>query len=338
MPRPGPPAFATADAAAAAAAAADAAVDAAADFAYYSPRAPIIALLARKGHGVVSRDALLHAGVAAHRIDARVRSGRLRVVHRGVYEVRGMATAYTPLAAALLACGGRAAVAGASAALLWRLPGGTAPAGVEVVVENAHRRRPGIIAHRVRAIVEGELTLHHGIRVTTPARTLLDLAPRLSARALEQAIALAEHAEVMTRSDLVALLERRAGHRGSRAVRAVLCSDAPLAMTRSPAEELVLRHLRSTSLPQPEPNAALLGLEVDFLWRQQRFVLEVDGYRYHRSARGYHTDRRRDAVLIAHGYRVMRITWKQITEEPVATMVSLAQGLLGAPDRGGRDS
>jgi very-short-patch-repair endonuclease len=328
MPRPGPPAVATADAAAAADA----------DFAYYSPRAPTIARLAREGHGAVSRAALLLAGVAIHKIDARVRSGRLRVVHRGVYEIRGMATAYSPLAAALLACGGRAAIAGASAALLWRLPCGSAPAGVEVLVENSHRRRPGIIARRVRGIVEGEVILHHGIRVTTPARTLLDLAPRLTARALEQAIAHAERTEIMALTDLSALLERRPAHPGSRAVRAILCSEAPLAMTRSPAEDLVLRHLRSTSLPQPELNAALLGLEVDFLWRQQRFVLEVDGYRYHRSAHAYNADRRRDAVLIANGYCVMRITWKQITEEPVATMVSLAQGLVGAPERGRRDS
>jgi very-short-patch-repair endonuclease len=315
MPRPDPlPASATADV----------------DVAHYTPRAPIIARLARDGHGAVSRAALLHAGVAEHRIDARVCSGRLRVVHRGVYEVRGMATANSPLAAALLACGERSAIAGASAALLWCLPGCRAPDGVEVLVENAHRRRTtGIIARRVRAFVEGEITLHHGIRVTTPARTLLDLAPRLTARALEQAIAQAERAEVMTRADLVALIDRRPLHRGSRAVRAVLLSDAPLAMTRSPAEEIVLRHLRSTSLPQPEVNAPLLGMEVDFLWRQQRFVLEVDGYRHHGSVRAYHADRRRDAVLVANSYRFMRITWKQITEEPVATMVALAQALLG---------
>jgi very-short-patch-repair endonuclease len=317
MPRPDPPP-------------ASATADANVDVAYYTPRAPIIARLAWNGHGAVSRAALLNADVADHRIDARVRSGRLRVVHRGVYEVQGMATPNTPLAAALLACGERSAIAGASAALLWCLPGGRAPDGVEVLVENAHRRRTtGIIAHRVREFAEGEITLHHGIRVTTPARTLLDLAPRLTARALEQAIAQAERAEVMTRTDLAALVERRPRHRGSRAVRAILLSDAPLAMTRSPAEELVLRHLRSTSLPQPEVNAPLLGMEVDFLWRQQRFALEVDGYRHHGSVRAYHADRRRDAVLVANGYRSMRITWKQITEEPVATMVALAQALLG---------
>jgi very-short-patch-repair endonuclease len=81
-------------------------------------------------------------------------------------------------------------------------------------------------------------------------------------------------------------------------------------------------------LPQPELNVVLHGYEVDCLWRGARLVVEVDGYAFHGSKRAFVRDRRRDAVIIAAGMRVLRVTWHQLTRERDRTLAQLAQALV----------
>jgi very-short-patch-repair endonuclease len=164
--------------------------------------------------------------------------------------------------------------------------------------------------------------------VTTPARTSLDLGECLGVRELEQALARAKGA--------VWLRERRSAkwwsvirrHHGARVLRLLLRDDEPAALTRSRAEELLLDVVRLAHLPPPEANARLLQYEVDFLWRGPRLVVEVDGRRFHGSARAFVEDRRRDAELVAAGYRVVRFTWQDLTRQREATLARLAQALV----------
>jgi very-short-patch-repair endonuclease len=140
-------------------------------------------------------------------------------------------------------------------------------------------------------------------------------------------LARSERIGMVTREEVRAMVRRHPRHRGARVLWRILDDDLPAAFTRSRAEEKLLALIRAARLPAPELNARLLQYEVDFLWRAPRLVAEVDGIAYHGSARAFVEDRRRDAALMAAGYRVLRVTWPDLTREPEATLVRLAQAL-----------
>jgi very-short-patch-repair endonuclease len=106
--------------------------------------------------------------------------------------------------------------------------------------------------------------------------------------------------------------------------------DARPALTRSQAEERFLELIRAADLPTPDVNTPLHGFEVDFLWREQRLVVEIDGYAYHSDRQAFEGDRSRDATLAAHGYRVIRVTWRQLRDAPTAVVARVAQALARA--------
>jgi very-short-patch-repair endonuclease len=262
-------------------------------------------------------------------IERRVQSGRLLRVHRGVYQTGAVAGAYARAMAAVLACGGECRVSHRSAAVLLEpRPWGDSVEPVEVTMQRRNRRRiSGIRVHLTRDLAPDEVTTVQGIPVTTPTRTLLDLGECLGFRELEQALALAERNGQVAREEVRAMVRRHPRHRGARVLRRILDDDLPAAFTRSRAEEIMLALIRKAHLPAPELNARLLQYGVDFLWRGQRLVVEVDGMAYHGSAWAFVEDRRRDAALMAAGYRVLRVTWPDLTREPEAMLVRLAQAL-----------
>jgi very-short-patch-repair endonuclease len=101
------------------------------------------------------------------------------------------------------------------------------------------------------------------------------------------------------------------------------------ALTRSEAERLLLRLVRAAGLPPPEHNVRVGGHEPDLLWREHRLVVEVDGYTYHSGRAAFERDRVRDAELLASGFRVLRLTWRRLVEEPESVVARLAQALAG---------
>jgi very-short-patch-repair endonuclease len=125
------------------------------------------------------------------------------------------------------------------------------------------------------------------------------------------------------------LLARHPGRPGSPALRALLDRDSDPALTRSEAEARLLTLVRKGRLREPETNVLVCGYEVDFLWRRERLVVEVDGFAFHSSQRAFERDRRRDGRLLTAGYRIMRVTWRQLTEEPEVLLVRLARILEG---------
>ena len=292
----------------------------------------VMAELATRQHGVVRRDQLLRAGVASHRIEHRVASGRLHVEHRGVYRVGPIATPRSREVAAILACGGSGSDA---TAVISHRSAGTmsgqiphAPASVELIVPRwSGRRRAGLCVHRM-PLAADEITRIEGIPVTTPARTLLDLAAVLPRRDLERALAVTQRRELATDDQIRVLLERHAGRAGTRRLGDLLESDPPAPFTRSEPEERLLDLIRKAKLPVPKANVVVEGFEVDFLWRRQRLVVEVDGFAYHSSPRAFERDHDRDGVLVGAGMRVLRLSWRQIVHEPEVTIVRLAQSLV----------
>lgn len=290
-----------------------------------------IAALGARQHGVVTRAQLIRAGVTARVVDRRVAAGWLCPVHRGVYRMGPVLAPRSAEMAAVLACGDTAVVSHGSAARRWEiLPTGWAPAPVEVTVLRRERRRAGIRAYRSRALPADEVTRIDGIPITTPPRTLLDLASVAGPRELERAVAQAERRELASRARMLALLARYPRRPGTAALRALVHGEARPALTRSAAEERFLELVRTGQLHPPEANVLIDGYEVDFLWRAERLVVEVDGFAFHASQRMFERDRRRDAVLGARGFHVLRVTWGQMETEPEAMLVRLAQMLARA--------
>jgi very-short-patch-repair endonuclease len=288
-----------------------------------------VALIAKRQNGVAGRDQLVEVGMSGNAIDAWVRSGRLRPYFRGVYLVGPIAPPLARETAAVIACGAGAALSHGSAAALWRLRRAP-PAGAPVDV-TVPGRRPGgprgIRLHWVAAFGPGETTRSRGIPVTTPARTLLDLAPVVPSRELERALARAERLHAGTQRRLPALLARYPARPGTPRLRELLDGSRRPAFTRSEAEERLLALVRRVDLPAPEVNVEVGGYEIDFLWRDEALAVEIDGFAFHGDRGAFEADRRRDADLTASGVQVMRITWRQITEEPEACLVRLARAL-----------
>lgn len=123
------------------------------------------------------------------------------------------------------------------------------------------------------------------------------------------------------------MIERAPTRRGSGVLRALLRSELESGYTRSAAERRIVKVVRQAGLARPLLNEPLLGHVADFLWPRQRLVVEVDGYGAHRHRAAFESDRKRDQQLVAAGYRVVRVTWRQLRDEPLAVIASLAQAL-----------
>jgi very-short-patch-repair endonuclease len=284
----------------------------------------IIEQLAACQHGAMTREQLIDAGVSRHTIARRTRRNSLRRIHAGVYGTGPIVPPLQWAMAAVLACDG--VLSCRSASNVWCMTPRIADS-LDVIVARAHRRRrPGI---NVRCVLlpSDEITHVEGIPLTTPARTILDLAGAVTPRELERAFAFAEREGLASSSAVLELVHRHPGVRGSGRLRTLLAAGEGAAFTRSEAEERLLRLVRSGGLPAPEMNVVVHGREVDCYWRQAGLVVEVDGYAFHGSARAFVRDRQRDSALAAAGLRVLRLSWHQVTAERDRTLVQLAQAL-----------
>ncbi|HEX7090860.1 MAG TPA: DUF559 domain-containing protein [Longimicrobiales bacterium] len=207
-------------------------------------------------------------------------------------------------------------------------PADSANAHVHVILARGDRRRPGIRIHRIRDIRPDEITTLDGVRQTTPARTLLDLAAAIAARDLEKAAVEALGMRLTTPAELGEMAERHPAHRGSARLRALL-GTGESTITRSKAERTFLALIRKAGIHAPETNATVAGFEVDAVWRREKLVVEVDGNASHSTSGRIAADRRRDFALAAAGYRVIRVTWHQLVRTPEALLVQLTRALFG---------
>ena len=232
--------------------------------------------------------------------------------------------------AAALACGDRAYVSHHSAARLHRLlPLNAKPAPVHVTVCGRQISRPNIVVHRVASIERDEVMSLAGIPITTPARTILDLAASINTSELERLVAEAYAIHLTNRPQLLRVLERYPARPGTPALRSILDARTKPALTHSKGERRMLALLRRAELPPPEVNVKLHGWKVDFLWADQRLIVELDGYAAHSSPSSFERDRRKDADLVLRGYRVIRISWRQLRDRPEAVAARLGQALAG---------
>jgi very-short-patch-repair endonuclease len=287
--------------------------------------------IAAEQRGVAGRRQLRGAGLADDMIDRLIASRVLHPLHRGVFAV-GHAE-LPPLGAetaALLACGPGAVLSHRTAAFLWRLID-ERPGAVDVTIPSGNRRHPKLTVHRTKVLDRKAIRIRDGLPVTDPERTLLDLAAVTSQRELGVAFDRARGKRLLRERRLQAMVERAPRRRGATALRTLLDVQG---FSRSEAERRLRELVGRARLPPPQCNVRVAAYEVDFLWETERLIVEVDGYAYHGDREAFERDRRRDADLTAAGYRVVRITWRQLVEEPEAVAVRLAQALWSAQIHG----
>jgi very-short-patch-repair endonuclease len=279
-----------------------------------------IAVLAGRQHGVVGRGQLAALGLGRRAIGHRLESGRLLPMHRGVYAVGHHKVSYKGwYMAAVLAVGADAVLSHRSAADLWGIRR-TSRRRVDVSVERHLPSRPEIEIFWT-PLPADETTVIEGIPVTTVPRTLLDLAAVVDRQQLERALEQAEAQRLTDPVSLDELLQRYPGRRGSRKLAKARARGAR-GITRSKLEERFQALLDEAVLPRPELNAPIelngRQFEADCVWRKQRLIVELDGRAWHDTRQAFERDRERDRLLQAAGWRVVRITWRQLRDDPQA--------------------
>jgi very-short-patch-repair endonuclease len=295
-------------------------------------RDQVVGALADRQYGVVTREQLLAAGVARGAIARGVETGRLRAVFRGVYAVGHVALSREAWwMAALLVCGPDAALSRRTVATLWGLRT-DAPLPIEVTTSTGRGRKHARITTLRTRLHPVDALVIDGLRVTTPARTIVDLASTLTGRALREVVERAQDLGRFDPGDIEATMARaprRAGRRRLEELIALMSPDADKA--RSHLERLFLPLTRLAGLPKPMPNHEIAGRARDFVWPEERLVVETDGYRYHASRRARRRDNRRDRELTSLGWRPVRFTYEEIAFEPSQVARELGRLFRVAP-------
>jgi predicted transcriptional regulator of viral defense system len=284
-----------------------------------------LARLAERQHGIVTARQLRALGVSRRAREHRIEVGRLHPIHRGVYAVGHRNLPQDArFIAAVAAIGADAALSNAAAAALFELM--RHRGDVDVTTARSVKPRPGIRLHVVRSLPPADVTRHRGIPVTTPLRTILDLAHTLDERRLARVAHEAEVQGLVTNAELRARLDGRSAPAKLRAI----VAEGPV-RTRSELEDVTYDLLRRTGFPRPEANTKLPGLpdwlEVDFHFPGTALVIEVDGGRFHNTRWRRRLDARKQAVLEAAGYRVLRLTWEQVAAAEAQTVERLRRAL-----------
>jgi predicted transcriptional regulator of viral defense system len=277
--------------------------------------------LARAQHLVFSLDQLLDAGVSARAAQQRVQARRFYRLYPTVYSLvpANLLSKEGRWLAAVLACGPGAVLSHISAAWLHELRRSDSALIDVTVPARSSRRHPGIRIHRSTTLTEADVTTVSNIPCTTVARTQLDVAEVINRRGLERLFDQAAIIEVFDLRALEDQLARNTKRRGAKVIRAVLAEHAVgSTLTETEIEERFLGATRSAGMPDPEVQKYLElndggdPIRADFLWREQRIVVETDSLRFHRTRASIERDTERDQRLTVAGWRPVRFTWPQI--------------------------
>jgi hypothetical protein len=281
---------------------------------------------------VLSLDELFACGMSEAGVARRVAAGQLHRIHRGVYAVGhpGL-TQHGRWLAAVKACGDGALLSHRSAAMLFGFADREDRRPDVLVPETRGRTVAGIRTHRARILHPDDVRRHRGIPTTSPERAILDCAATSSDRAVRRMMSRAQALNLTNQRRLAALLDRAATRAGSARYARVLASSPPA--TRTELEDRVHDVILAGGFAPPDVNVGLWlgGRRVipDFRWPQERLVIEADSRRWHGNPQAVADDEERQALLEAHGERVLRVTWEQAVAHAVATITRIARA--GAP-------
>jgi very-short-patch-repair endonuclease len=181
-----------------------------------------------------------------------------------------------------------------------------------------------------------EVAVVTGIPVTSPARTLFDLASLGDERKFAKAFNEMEVRGLTDRLSLPALLDRYPRRPGAATIRRFFEDEQRMhGRTRTELEDRFAALLNAGGLPRPRLNAHVAVadrlFEVDCLWEEEKVIVELDGGAVHRTRLAFERDRERDRLLLAEGWRVMRITWRQLQDDGSTVVADLGRVLQGRP-------
>jgi len=269
------------------------------------------------------------AGLRDDVISRWVDAGRLHPVQRTVFAFGHRAVGpRARLRAVVLACGPGTVISHRSAAWLLGLREKN-PVVVDVICPGqAGRKVDGVRVHKAPYPAPSEVRTAYGIPCTTVARAIVDLAGTHGIDKLREAVEMAATRGVLDIAAVEAVLDNGPRRRGAPALRIVLDEWRPVAETarystiRSLFEAKLLPLVAAAGLPIPEMNAPVRTaervLEVDLFWPEQRFVVEADSRRHHAIEVAFERDHKRTRELIAAGYGVLRVSWREAEREPQA--------------------
>ena len=256
---------------------------------------------------------MIDLGLRKRAIEAWLDRGALIRVHRGVYAIGHLPTGpLDRVRGALLAVGPRSALMGRSAAAYWRLyEHWVYPLQL---ISPLRRRIPGLTVHRCTTLLRRDIRIHDGVRVTSPARTLLDLAPQLDERTLHRFHNELRMRRLINNAQLLDVANRNPRHAGARRLRQLAGASTGKAK-RSGWEGDWPRFAKRYKLPPYEMNVYVAGERVDVLFTPERLVVELDGWDTHGTRLAYEVDRGRDAEMLARtGIPTMRITHRGVSQ------------------------
>lgn len=273
--------------------------------------------LATKQHGAVSREQLIRLGLTRHQIDRLIKRGWLIPLYRGVFAV-----GHTDLGnegrwmAAVLFAGDGAVLSHLAAAGLW----GIAPRGptAYVTVPKYRKDKDGVTFHTSRLPFD-EITVHDGIPVTTPHRTIFDLASMRRRESVERSMNECDYLRLPDTLGLPALLERHPRAKGAGLIRTILAAGV-IPRMESALEEEFVAYLRARRVPLPEMNAEIEWApgrfyKPDCVWRDAKLIVELHGYQAHTTRTRFHGDPLRARRLRTLGWEVWPVTGQHLDDE-----------------------
>jgi hypothetical protein len=280
----------------------------------HDPVETAIRELARRQSGNFSRQQLLAQGLGAEAIKARLRNGSLVTRYHGVYcQAPARHDPQARIAAAVLAGGPTAAASHASAAYLWGfLPHYEPPP--EISLTSGDRRPRHIVSHRCPSLKPRDVTHQRGVPTTTRARTILDLAPRLTKKQLTRIVNDARRDGHLRADALNDILTRNPLHPGTKLLRPFVETTAN--PTNSGFEDDFLAFTEKYGLPTPLINVYVNGKQVDAYFPDHNLIVETDGWDYHKDRAAFEDDRERDAHQLAHGISTVRLTRERFDTTP----------------------
>lgn len=291
-----------------------------------------IARLADRQHGVVARRQLLTVGLSGRAITSRLARRILVPLHRGVYAFghRRLRIEGRWLAAAL-AAGDGAVLSHRDAAALHRMREPPDSHKVSVSTPAHGRKVEGVWLFARRVLEADDVTTVHRIPVTSPARTLVDVAPMLTAGQMQATLGEADRRGLLDLAKVEAALHRARGRHGQGHARLKAALDAHVnqgtTLTRSELENRFLDLVLQARLPQPQLNAPAIDFSVDALWPDHHLVVELDGWAHHKERAAATWDREKTNRLQAAGYRVLRFMHGDVAHRPDYVADQVAQAL-----------
>jgi very-short-patch-repair endonuclease len=261
---------------------------------------------------------MLDLGVSEGLIQRRIVGEMLLPVFHGTFTLgRRSLTRDGRWMAAVLSSGPQAVLSHASAMGLWDMRGSRG--AIEVLRRSGGlwHPHPEIRLHQTRSLPDGHITRERGIPVTTPERTLLDMAARLDAKQQERALVAGDKNGCLRWPELQRLVARGRGKKGIGRLRRVAMEVDPRAADAfSDLEVDFLALCREFGIQLPQVNVLVEGFLVDFYWPAERLVVETDSYGHHANRPVFESDHERSVVLATAGYMVQRATYRMLTRNP----------------------